>query len=325
MIQARTSLTEQRFRSGFALVELLVSMAIIGILVALLMPAVQSSRETARRAQCSNHLKQIGIAMMLHEGAYRHFPTGGWGYRWVGDPKRGVDKRQPGGWIFNLLPYLEQTQVHDIGEISVTDAELRMRLADMCRSPIPIFNCPSRRATSLYPSQWQAFNTDPVQTVAKSDYAANAGSVFLDVGAGPVSLAEGDSSTYAWPTYDATGICYQRSQVRVSDITDGTSHTILVGEKNLPRERYSTGDDRGDDQSMYSGDDFDTLRWANAAWLPINDKVADYSEARFGSAHVHGVNLLLCDGAVRHASYNIDRDVYEHLGGKSDGAVVGEW
>src|SRR4029079_15206288 len=101
---------------GFTLVELLVVIAIIGILVALLLPAVQAAREAARRSQCQNHLKQIGLGFLNHEATDKFYPSGGWGFNYVGDPDRGAGKGQPGGWVFSVLPYIEEQAVYDIGK-----------------------------------------------------------------------------------------------------------------------------------------------------------------------------------------------------------------
>jgi prepilin-type N-terminal cleavage/methylation domain-containing protein len=102
-------------RRGFTLVELLVVITIIGILIGLLLPAVQSAREAARRTQCSNNLGQLSKAALQHETNNGFFPTGGWGYGWVGDPDRGFTQKQPGGFFYNILPFMEQTNLWSTG------------------------------------------------------------------------------------------------------------------------------------------------------------------------------------------------------------------
>ena len=95
--------------------ELLVVITIIGILIALLLPAVQAAREAARQAQCKNNLKQLALGCLSHENLNKWFPTGGWGYQWTGDADRGTDWRQPGGWIYNIMPFVELQSLHDMG------------------------------------------------------------------------------------------------------------------------------------------------------------------------------------------------------------------
>jgi type II secretory pathway pseudopilin PulG len=133
------------------LVEVLVVIAIIGVLIGLLLPAVQSARESARRSTCQSNLKQMGLGSQVHEQAYGFLPTGGWGWRWVGDPDRGFDKRQTGGWAFNLLPFVEQQAVRDLGRGLQDPAAKADQAAIRLSTPLPIFNCPSRRPATLWP------------------------------------------------------------------------------------------------------------------------------------------------------------------------------
>ena len=131
-------------RRGFTLVEMLVVVAIIGILIGLLLPAIQAARESGRRLQCINNLKQISLAMLNHENATKHFPTGGWGRMWVGDPDLGNNDRQPGGWIYNTLPYLEQGILHNMGT-GMSGNDKLDALAKMMAVPLTEFTCPTRR------------------------------------------------------------------------------------------------------------------------------------------------------------------------------------
>src|SRR5450830_967344 len=101
--------------AAFTLVELLLVITIIGILIALLLPAVQAAREAAWQTQCRNNLKQLALGCLNHESLTKRFPTNGLGFAWTGDADRGTDWRQPGGWIYNILPYIEQQTMHDLG------------------------------------------------------------------------------------------------------------------------------------------------------------------------------------------------------------------
>ena len=159
---------------AFTLVEILVVISLIGVLVALLLPGVQAARESARRSSCSNNMKQIGLAVKLHTDSHRIFPTGGWGADWVGDPDKGYGPKQPGGWIYNVLPYVEEANLRDRGKGQPDNAK-RTILSEVMQTPIEVFNCPSWRLARAYPYTGPPTlkNAQPPERVAKSDYAIN--------------------------------------------------------------------------------------------------------------------------------------------------------
>ena len=321
--------------TAFTLVELLVVITIIGILIALLLPAVQAAREAARQVQCKNHLKQLGLAALHHEQTHGYLPTGGWGYLWVGDADRGFDKRQPGGWLYNILPYIEQEALYDMpadGQSHRITARQRDGAAKMGEVPISAFICPSRRSAILYPRprwQWpsvQLINANTTPVAAACDYAANAGD-FAPVGfEGPYSLQQGDGN-FNWSHYlpfeKSTGVNYLRSEVKIADIRDGTSATYLVGEKYINADHYFTGMDSGDDSNVYEGHGVDSLRWTSLDWgEPRQDQPGVTNYGIFGSAHANGFHMAFCDGSVQMINYSIDLETHRCLGNRDDGKVV---
>lgn len=310
-----------KMRSAITLIELLVVIAIIGVLVGILLPAVQSAREAARRIECQNNLKQISLSVHLHHDAQRHLPSGGWGYRWVGQAKNGSGPTQPGGWIYHILPYVEQEIVRSMADGN-TDAKRDSNTALMLQRPIGLFHCPSRRSKQLdtySETRWPLHHCNAVPIAAKSDYAINGGDFPMNGGPGPESDSPADVRNYTWPDLKrATGVGSARSNWRWSDVTDGTTNTLLCGEKYL--ERGKTGQGLGDDQTMYLGDDADVRRWCDSPPLRALPEIDDPN--LFGSAHSTGCQFAFCDGSVRSVSFQVDVEVFRRLGNRKDGKIV---
>ena len=304
---------------GLSMVEVLVIVTIVGVLIALLLPAVQAARESGRRTQCKHNLKQLGQAMQNHASSLERYPSNGWGHGWVGLPDRGTGKNQPGGWIYNLLDYLDQSTLRETGrDMSPQDQQqARTRLIQM---PLAVMTCP-RAAPSLSPAApWgNDFNAPWVPALPKNDYALNGGDYYEEsqVWQGPATLQQGDAGNYSWTDLRLfTGISCQRSEIKPVMVSDGLGQTYMIGEKHVSRLNYNTYEDEGYNQSMYVGTCLDLSRWVQQP--PLQD-ADDVEYLRFGSAHGGGSHFIFCDGAVKLISYQIDPEVHRRLGNRHDG------
>ncbi len=322
---------------GFTLVELLVVIAIIGVLVGLLLPAVQSAREAARRMQCSNNMKQIGLAALNYESAYKQLPAG----PWDGDPGNRVAvgtgpccrAANRAGWsaFFKILPFLEQTPIY---EMATDDPPFwpnrpnNSREDDVAQVLVPIYYCPTRRPPTGYGAA----------KFGRTDYAGNGGfyhgrpdSTVNFTPEPPLGApAEGTRSR------DNGGLRKRRAGAIIwskdgdkrilAEIRDGTTHSIMFAEKSLGLTEH--GLDGGDNERWNNpGWDTDTTRWHfpprsdDQVYAPDRDAGQGTNWNRyFGAAHA-GLNAVLCDGSVQFYDFNVDALVWRNLCVVDDGQV----
>jgi hypothetical protein len=266
----------------------------------------------------------------------------------VGDPDRGFNHMQPGGWTYNVLPYIEQSPLHDLGK-GQSGATKQQSATTMNGTAVAMYICPSRRSVQAIPinsygccgcyydGTGATINPSPK---VKTDYAANFGDTYPVIelflsGTPAGTYASGDASTYPWPDPNGpTGASFMRSEVKTAQITDGMSNTFMLGEKYINPDDYTNGNDGGDDWSGFTGEQDDNYRTAGCqntstsppsnCFPPTQDQAGNSgpSGESFGSAHFCNLNFALCDGSVKSISYSIDMETFRRLCNRRDGLPV---
>ncbi|GAB5444454.1 MAG: DUF1559 domain-containing protein [Fuerstiella sp.] len=307
-------------RNGFTLIELLVVIAIIAILIALLLPAVQQAREAARRTQCKNNLKQLGIALHSYHDTFGKFPMSEVHRREFLAASNNDWGNSTGTWALLLMPYYEQANVYNTIDFTQRYDFTGAGNRDALGNPYDSLLCPS----------------NPVGANSKN---ANLFHIihYFAVGWG-AQEPPGGRARHRWAIGDRArfvhrGVMYYNSDTQMRDITDGTTNTIAIGEVRGYRPRCV--------DQITNIRDWRGMRWeiSTGTNMPINGihrSTADCPDGNHGSCpncrwenmasfHVGGTQVLLADGSARFVSENIDFGTFNSLGSIGDGANTGEW
>lgn len=332
-------------RQGFTLIELLVVIAIIAVLIALLLPAVQQAREAARRTQCKNNVKQIGLALHNYHDTYLAFPIGS---RWGGTAGGTVSWGQ--SWWVGILPYVDQAPFFNKWNHELPDSGFTGNATSYAQfkgQRMPFAKCPSSSLDDLCV-------TNSTWLSAVSNYTGIAGA-YPDPGTHSPDInlliaSTGNTPYVSWTPFSSRGgVLFYLSKINIRDITDGTSNTMMVAEQSDigrngalkydctssaswgmwmgadPQLATATSGTPSTDGRIFN---VTTVRYApgyNTFWasgvLPLDAGANN----PINSAHVGGVHVLLCDGAVRFVNNNVDMTTWYRLATRDDGQVIGEF
>ena len=318
---------------AFTLVELLVVIAIIGILVGLLLPAVQAAREAARRMQCSNNVKQLGLALHNYHDAMRTLPSG-----WIGNGNNNTGTGW--GWGTMILPYMEQTPLYNsLSGITVgTRTGFGVKMTSLptvspLQTVVPTYRCPSDIGDSLvgpFPINPSITLTDTTKLLSRSNYVGCIGGTSVNWNVMPT-------------TANTNGAFSQNSNRRFGDITDGLSNTFLVGERRSKRNNNGIWIGGDSVWSGVYGDSTAPNRYQGLLLVigeAVQNRVINLTQttsncrgyAAFSSLHTGGAQFVFGDGSVHFISESIAQgaaglpgSTYQNLAGVNDGMVIGDF
>lgn len=292
-------MNRQRQRPGFTLIELLVVIAIIATLIALLLPAVQQAREAARRSQCQNHLKQLGLALHNYHEQHSVFPMGS-------------SRAVPGSWGYAtyLLPQLDQVNAYSTADFNNPDCCLSIRAAQIATPPRPdpestakeVFICPSDpNGNRLLPHG--SPNAYPCGNLYPGNYLG----------------VSGDTEFGSGGTLIANGTFYSQSSTRFANMTDGTSQTMVIGERGLSNDLVWGWVICGaTEYEQY-------LSTARGLTPGKNGPYTSGVIEHFWSWHPGGAYFVFGDGRVQFLSYNMDFNTFKYLSTRGGGEIPGTY
>jgi prepilin-type N-terminal cleavage/methylation domain-containing protein len=325
-----------RHRAGFTVTELLVVIAIIGIMMALLLPAVQWAREAGRKSSCSSNLVQIGRAVAQHNIAHQIYPTAGVSHVAArtlggnGDPE--VANKQYWGWAYQILPYMDNEKMW----LSTHPSNKALGDSLAAGTIVPNYFCPTRRR----PLSRDGIECGIPGTTKRGalDYAGNAG-----VGDGPHGgHAGGVTRPSPYLPYPAFPDAWQQPNGMIIPLLpptgsvnppvsgaltkgqcvdrapDGEAYTILIGERRYNRQRMADSSQQDENNGFIAGYSWDTIRWGYDIPAKDREDMSDF-DTRFGSSHHAIAYFLLCDGSVKPINYNVDIYTFQGLCRREDG------
>ena len=339
-------LPHRNLLQGFTLVELLVVIAIIGVLVALLLPAVQAAREAARRSQCLNNLKQIGLGFQNYHSAHGHFTPG-----WTEDnvPTRG-DRGPNLGWGFHLLPFVENVPLYEQFDqnqqaASGTPGDGVIENIDLIGTPVENYRCPSANSPETESIAGQGGFYPAIPEYAISNYVGSGSSCEvcntghlpdlnngIEVTAPCFETNQSFPFPISLPRSRHNGVVYRNSDTALKKITDGSSNTFLAGERifgELPdratgqvffTQAYWAGipGPSSNQLACFAGFLSAYVKFQNQFKTPMVNGHA-YG---FSSRHPGGVQVVLCDGSARYISEEADNEMIEYMVRIDDAVVV---